>query len=186
MDSDYKLQSESDCEGINASSMVKVEINVDENEEIQIKNEQSDDEYSNVIRKKLRKRANKPEIYINPIQKIKIKKIKRENNKRYECQTCQKTFRHHQRLWAHREEHPYFSCYVCWKQFTTVELLENHNDEHSNQLYVCNHEDCEQRFDNCRAFVLHKKNEHEIINYLHCSGCDKTFHCHEQWDVSIK
>lgn len=166
--------------------MVKVEIDVDENSEFQIKNEQSDEDLSSINQKSLRSRVVRSKLEVGPIPKIKLKKFNIESIKRYQCQTCDKSFRHHKRLWLHREEHPYFSCYVCWRQFPNIELLEKHDEDHPNQLYVCNQDECDKQFNNCRAFVLHKKDDHEIINYIDCSECNKTFHDHEQWDVSKK
>lgn len=162
-------------------SMLKLELKI-EDTEINLKTESSD-EYTNT---KSKTRINKKKKTKQKLDKIKVKnKINPSRNRRYICIACNKTFRHHQRYWAHTKEHPNYTCYVCWKRFTSLESLDEHNKEHDVQLYICEEHECDQQFNNYRLFLKHRKNDHKIENYLPCIKCkNKLFNSHEQWDVS--
>lgn len=173
-----------DSDKLCANSMVKVELNVLENEEIKFENDQSDDEEIPRPRQyNLRNATRKENITVK--KKTKTLKKVAPNKVTYSCNSCKKTFLRHNRYWRHRKLHPCYTCYVCWKRCDSLESLEEHGMEHKNKIYVCDQDTCDLQFTDCKMFVLHKKNDHKLLNYLHCSKCDKTFGSHEKWDVSL-
>lgn len=185
---------------VNASQIVKVEMHVDENEELRIKNEpdemEDDDEDDDEEEDEdyiPEKRPRKLKI-TKRVKKVKVVKllnnnpeIKKRKRNIFNCVVCEKNFTHHKRYWLHCKSHPNFTCYVCWKRFKTSELLEAHNtEEHPNQNYHCPQDGCDSDFSDCQKYILHKKDHHNIEKFLECTECEKSFSNYEQWDVSFK
>lgn len=159
-------------------------MDVDETKEVKLSNDSEENMSNDSADVTVKK---KPKTKMTRKRKKLQKKLKSDStlpHPVYKCVVCDKKFNRHIRFWRHLKDHPNYTCYICWDRFISVELLEKHNEAHPNQVYICDEQDCGVKFENCRMYVMHNKNEHKIENYLKCIKCDKRFSSHEQWDVS--